>query len=1068
MNLTQPLHSQPAAWRGVRSRSTLLAASLLAAAGLIAWQSAPAQIPLPVTHWLGNTSNLWTGPNWALDAAGTPTIDVPGATSDITFSAAGATNQDTVLGMDFTIRSLTVNDVISISGANMLTVTADTLVNNGSLTINAGVTVAGTQNTIASYVGTTGTVTVGGTDARWTATGDLNVGFEGGSAGLRVENGGLVSADSTKIGGYVSSTNNTVVVSGSGSQLNNTTNLTVGYGGDGNQLTVEAGATVTNLNSFIGHRLDAASSSNFNTATVTGAGSLWTSTGTFYLGDYGTNNALNLADGGKVSVVEAAQDMVVGNTVGSTGNSLTVTGSGSEFANDATFYLGKAGGGNTLMVEQGGLMTTRNARIGGDATSSGNMATVTGAGSNWNISGTALRVGSLGSSNSLSILDGGTVTVDTGRTFVGYGAGSNNNSILVSGTGSSLSVWDLFVGRLGTNNTVTVAAGGLLLADNIILGEQAGSSGTLQIGTGGLAGTVTAFGVGSGAGTGTVNFDHTDDIVFSSFITGDVTVNKNGTGITVLTGLFDYTGTTNVNAGVLSLQGALFDGGDVTVAVGAVLSGGGIVAPEVDSSIRINGGIQVDGFIPFLQLDTAGTGSTVMGPGSFIALDLLGGAGNGSNLFDPGAAETLQIVGQFDVSAGTTLFVGNPTGMTGFAIGDEWQLLAYCGCFPVVGEIGLNDSAVGLPLGLAGRFDTVTGIYSIVDVRPQVSAQTGLQTANAQDQALMTEIQGLLSDINGRLFNLRAGRGEEDGLAASMDEGVITGEGDGPEGPVGRRVLRSREWETYVTVNYGNISLSSIGTQSGVDSQSWSPGVGIERHVSRHWAIGFAASLLQAHQTYGNNLGSLEIEGVAFSAYASYVRGPFWGDVLYNFGRFDLESDRNPGFAFPMAQGETKAWTNAVQFNTGWNFRFQNNTLVTGPFAGVDYLHIAVDSYTENGGGAAALAYASRDVDSLITRVGWSVSKRIDTDFATITPQLRVSYERQNISNNNGTSVSLINLPFTASSNAQSPGQDYLVAGAGVNFQFTPVLSLMLNYQGQFFRQNLQAHYAGLRLSYKF
>jgi outer membrane autotransporter protein len=43
-----------------------------------------------------------------------------------------------------------------------------------------------------------------------------------------------------------------------------------------------------------------------------------------------------------------------------------------------------------------------------------------------------------------------------------------------------------------------------------------------------------------------------------------------------------------------------------------------------------------------------------------------------------------------------------------------------------------------------------------------------------------------------------------------------------------------------------------------------------------------------------------------------------------------------------------------------------------------------------------------------------------------------------------------------------------MVAGAGLNFQFTPNLGLLLNYQGQFFRQSVEAHYVGLRLSYKF
>ena len=43
-----------------------------------------------------------------------------------------------------------------------------------------------------------------------------------------------------------------------------------------------------------------------------------------------------------------------------------------------------------------------------------------------------------------------------------------------------------------------------------------------------------------------------------------------------------------------------------------------------------------------------------------------------------------------------------------------------------------------------------------------------------------------------------------------------------------------------------------------------------------------------------------------------------------------------------------------------------------------------------------------------------------------------------------------------------------MVAGAGVNFQFNDQFSMLLSYQGQFLRNNMQAHYGSVRLSYKF
>ncbi|MCB1275630.1 autotransporter outer membrane beta-barrel domain-containing protein [Prosthecobacter sp.] len=380
---------------------------------------------------------------------------------------------------------------------------------------------------------------------------------------------------------------------------------------------------------------------------------------------------------------------------------------------------------------------------------------------------------------------------------------------------------------------------------------------------------------------------------------------------------------------------------------------------------------------------------------------------------------------------------------------------------PTLGPLDLSNVLLfnGAPGGL---------IFS-VDVTP-VDLAGGLQLANLMSLTLQTGGQAILGDLNNHLFFLLAGAVEEEydgSIAASLDDGVIVGQGDGPESPIGKRVSRSRQWELFTTVNYGYLNLNAMSGQAGVRVDSWAPGIGIERHLARGLTLGFAASFLSSHQSYGNGLGTLNLDGPALSAYVSYARRNFWGSLLYSFGTYDMDSTRNPGAGIPLAYGSTRAYTNAVQFNTGWNFRFQNNTLVTGPYAGIDWLHGSIDSFSETGGGIVGLNYASQSFDSLVTRVGWSLSKKIRTDRATLTPQVRLGYERQNL-NNNGTSVQAINAPFSLSGGNQNPGQDYMVAGGGVNVAFNDRFSLLLNYQGQFFRNNMQAHFGGVRFSYRF
>lgn len=559
-----------------------------------------------------------------------------------------------------------------------------------------------------------------------------------------------------------------------------------------------------------------------------------------------------------------------------------------------------------------------------------------------------------------------------------------------------------------------------------------------------------------------------------NFTIKSLTVNA-PTGIYGTGNVLTVTNATSINDVLLSVNNStLLANAPITVTTNGTLAGdGGVIQTAAGQNIIMNGAINVgdpgnESAAAILQV-RAFSSEVVMGPASLVIVDIYHGNTLGDNTGDATSADRLSLWGTMNATGGGTLVILNPNGMNSYKGGDQWLLvdMEHKIAGEITGTLAVNDAALHLKSTQTGNFDQTTGIYKIIET------ETGLQIATAQDSGVMSGIQGILGDINGRLFNLRAGWGEEpqgsisDSLSGGIDDGVIDGQGDGPEQPVAKVIPRSRQWEVYTTVNYANISLSSIRSQAGVDSQTWAPGVGIERHFSRHLTLGFAANLLETHQTYTNGLGSMDMEGIALSAYASYVRRSFWVDMLYSWGRFDLESQRN-STGFPVANGETTAWTNAVQLNGGWSFRVPAWKLVHGPLAGVDWLHLNTDSYNETGGGLGALNYASRSVDSLITRIGWSVSKEFDTDLAKITPQVRLSYERQNIDRNNGTSVNLINQPFTATAKSESPGQSYMVAGAGVNFEFSRDFSMLLTYQGQFFRENMQAHYGSVRFTYKF
>ncbi len=118
----------------------------------------------------------------------------------------------------------------------------------------------------------------------------------------------------------------------------------------------------------------------------------------------------------------------------------------------------------------------------------------------------------------------------------------------------------------------------------------------------GCPGTLTAQSVTFGAGTGTINFNHTSaDYVFAPAISGGGAVNVLA-GTTILTADNSYTGGTTVSGGTLAVgdfahpTAALSGGGPISVGSGGTLGGYGSVTGPVTNSGVIAPGSATPGF----------------------------------------------------------------------------------------------------------------------------------------------------------------------------------------------------------------------------------------------------------------------------------------------------------------------------------------------------------------------------------------------------------------------------------------------------------------------------------------
>jgi len=302
--------------------------------------------------------------------------------------------------------------------------------------------------------------------------------------------------------------------------------------------------------------------SNGATARISGGNA---SIGSILLGPYsgGTWGNILITSNGTLTTSDSTANTYIaysGYAAGPLTSSVTVDGAGSLWAaSNAGVTVGfNSNTMGTLTLQNGGQMTnTKGLYISSYTVGSNGTVTVTGAGSQYNSSTDGMRVGTAGV-GVLNISAGGVVS----STFAiaGQNAGSSG-TITVDGAGSiwkSTSATTMVIGTYGAGTVILQNGGNVNVANGTVsmaLADQAGSTGTLKIGNGNAAGTLTAARVVGNSGTAAVIFGETDaSYTFATILGGALSVTQSGPGCTVLTsGNNTYSGNTTVTAGALSI-----------------------------------------------------------------------------------------------------------------------------------------------------------------------------------------------------------------------------------------------------------------------------------------------------------------------------------------------------------------------------------------------------------------------------------------------------------------------------------------------------------------------------------
>lgn len=679
------------------------------------------------------------------------------------------------------------------------------------------------------------------------------------------------------------------------------------------------------------------------------------------VGSYFKANSLRVGDSaqGQFLIENGAKsEMTSTLTIGVGGGTgrVVVTGAGSEMTTSGIVMGQGAGSQGFLDITDGAKVYSNGIQFSQFQPNGWGVANVSGAGSYWQ--GTSINV----SSGILNVLDQGAVQA-TGTLIIG-GLSAHFGEVRVAGGSTLNSNGAMTVGTAG-NGVLTIAQGGVVTPGtgtlNIANGAGTGilNIGGTQGGAAEAAGTLTANNVIFGAGTGRINFNHTDtNYLFNPIISGNGTINQNGLGLTRLNvNNSGFTGTTNVNAGTLSVNSIL--GGTMEVhggrlqGIGQVgnttnFTGGTIAPGNSIGTLLIAGNYTGNGGVLEMEAVLAGTGSpadrlliTGNATGNTI-VNVINTGGSGA-LTGAGNTDGISIIQVGGTSTASTFQLAGGYAAVGAF---QYTLKAFDPASSAVGEVDPRLAAVPFwDYRLQSLVDSSGNPVAV----PQIAGYQAMPTGAVRYGT------SLLDSLHKRLGEIRE--------TATL------------QNQIGSTEQRSKE---VFLRTQGSSSDVSGNSASGYDQDIWYVQAGgnlFGRDMAdgAELRIGGALSIGGSKLNADESSAKVDLRGTTLALTSTYQAATGWYlDAVAQGTRYTSEittSQRGE-------TGDPKGWGWGLSLEGGYPFDMGNG-LILEPQAQLTYQRIRFDKFTDvdridvdlNGGESLRGRFGGRMLKTITTNI---------------------------------------------------------------------------------------------------
>lgn len=295
--------------------------------------------------------------------------------------------------------------------------------------------------------------------------------------------------------------------------------------------------------------------------------------------------------------------------------------------------------------------------------------------------------------------------------------------------------------------------------------------------------------------------------------------------------------------------------------------------------------------------------------------------------------------------------------------------------------------------------------------------------------------------IDQRMSNLRSGSELLESLAPVAALGK---DGKGIQLP---QVSGEKRWSTFLTGGFTFAELDATGWQQDSKFASSSLLAGIDAKISDTFTSGCFLTYTHTDADLDARGSNANIDSYGAGVYGSYRDGGFYGNGVLAYSRNIYESDRVASFSSAVADGRTSGNQYVVNIDGGYDCLVANG-LTVGPLAGLQYVHLDVNSFSESNAGVANLSVNDQGVDSLRSRLGLRLQyrKELSSNWTAAT-EARAAWQHEFA--NNGRLIAGMWGGDSYGYRTSGPERNAVLAGLGINATYCKALTAFVDYDVQ-------------------